>query len=88
MKTFIRDTYSSLKNRGIHDGVRRIKRSLRDKENTKFCLKFDIQKFYPSIDNEILKSIIREKIKDKALLWLLDEIIDSTTGVPIGNYLS
>lgn len=87
-KTLIRDTYSSIKGRGIHDGVKRVKEALRDKENTQFCLKLDIQKFYPSINNELLKLTIRKKIKDSDVLWLLDEIIDSTKGVPIGNYLS
>jgi len=88
VKTLIIDTYSSLKNRGIHKGVKRIKRALKDKENTKYCLKMDVQKFYPSIKHNILKNIIRKKIKDGDLLWLLDEIIDSAKGVPIGNYLS
>jgi hypothetical protein len=87
-KSLIRDTYSSIKGRGIHDGVKRIKKALIDKENTTYCLKMDVKKFYPSVDNEILKQIIRKKIKDKDLLWLLDEIIDSTKGIPIGNYLS
>lgn len=40
------------------------------------------------IKYKILKQIIRKKIKDKNLLKLLDEIIDSADGVPIGNYLS
>jgi len=31
---------------------------------------------------------LRRKFKDKDLLWLLDEIIDSADGVPIGNFLS
>ena len=48
----------------------------------------DIRKFYPSLNHDILKAIIRKKVKDKDLLWLLDEIIDSAEGVPIGNYLS
>lgn len=88
VKTLITDTYSSLKGRGIHNGVRRIKKALKDKENTQYCLKMDVRKFYPSIDHDILKSIIKQKIKDPDVLWLLDEIIDSTDGVPIGNYLS
>jgi retron-type reverse transcriptase len=88
MKTLIADTYSSLKNRGIHKGVKRIKKALKDREDTKYCLKMDVRKFYPSIDHDILKQIIRRKIKDKDLLWLLDHIIDSASGVPIGNYLS
>ena len=87
-KSLIRDTFSSIKGRGIYDGFKRVKKSLINKENTKYCLKLDIKKYYPSIDNKILKQIIRKKIKDKDLLWLLDEIIDSTKGLPIGNYLS
>ena len=85
---FIRDTYACIKNRGIHDGLKRVKNSLSDIENTKYCLKLDIKKFYPSINHDILKDIIRKKIKDKKILYLLDEIIDSASGVPIGNYLS
>lgn len=88
VKSYITDTYSSIKNRGIHRGLHRIKKALIDKNNTQYCLKMDVRKFYPSIDHNILKSIIKLKIKDKNVLWLLDEIIDSTDGVPIGNYLS
>jgi len=84
----IRDTWASIKGRGIHKGVRRIKQSLLDRENTQFCLKMDVRKFYPSVDNSIMKKVIRNKIKDENLLWLIDEIIDSSDGLPIGNYLS
>ncbi len=31
---------------------------------------------------------MKRKFKDKDLLWLLDNIIDSADGLPIGNYLS
>jgi RNA-directed DNA polymerase len=85
---FVRDTYACIKTRGIHDGLKRLKEFLKDKENTTYCLKIDVRKFYPSIDHTILKGIIRKKIKDNKLLFLLDEIIDSAPGVPIGNYLS
>lgn len=88
-KIFTADTYSCIKDRGIHSLVKRLKRDLhKDSEGTMYCLKMDIRKFYPSLDHDILKSIIRKKIKDCELLWLLDEIIDSAEGVPIGNYLS
>ena len=89
VKSLIRDTYQSIKGRGVHLAARRIQKALsNNKEETKFCLKIDIKKYYPSVDNEILKSIIRIKIKDNDLLELLYEIIDSTKGLPIGNYLS
>jgi len=88
VRTLIKDTYSSLKGRGIHSGVKRIKKALKDRDTTQYCLKMDVRKFYPSIDHDILKRILQKKIKDEDLLWLLNEIIDSTGGVPIGNYLS
>ena len=87
---FIKDTYACVKNRGIHSAAKKLKSQLRNhKSETKYCLKMDIKKFYPSIDQSILKTIIRRKIKDKKVLIILDEIIDSVpNGVPIGNYLS
>lgn len=88
VSTFTIDTYSCIKGRGIHAAVNTVKCALRDIPGTQFCLKMDIRKFYPSIDHIILKQLLRRKIKDKDLLWLLDEIIDSTDGLPIGNYLS
>jgi len=86
--TLIKDTFSSIKGRGIHKGVGKVKEALTHKEETKYCLKMDVSKYYPSIDHDVLKQIIRKKIKDPELLWLLDEIIDSAHGIPIGNYLS
>ena len=53
-----------------------------------YCLKLDVRKFYPSINHYVLKKMLRRKFKDADLLWLLDEIIDSAPGLPIGNYLS
>ena len=90
VSVFIKDTYACVKNRGIHSAAKKLKSQLRNnKEATKYCLKLDIKKFYPSIDQSILKVIIRRKIKDAKVLLILDEIISSVpNGVPIGNYLS
>lgn len=89
---FTADTYACIKGKGIHGVVKKMKHVLRtDPQDTRYCLKLDIKKFYPSIDHEILKKIVRRRIKDPRLLMLLDEIIDSVPdekGVPIGNYLS
>jgi retron-type reverse transcriptase len=88
----IKDTLACLKGRGIHQGVKRIRHALRtDPDNTKYCLKMDVKKFYPSMDHRILKNILARKIKDPDVMGLLGKIIDSTgpgPGVPIGNYLS
>lgn len=91
MSTFIPNTYSSLKGRGIHQGLRDLQRYLKDRPGTEYCLKFDVAKFYPSMDHDVLKGLLRKKIKDPDVLGLLDEIVDSVgtpKNVPIGNYLS
>lgn len=86
---FIRDTYGSIPGRGIHDAVKRITKNLKsDPKNTKYCLKLDIRKFYPSVDHDRLKQHLQRKLKDPQLLTLLFEVIDSAPGIPIGNYLS
>jgi len=92
MKKFVKNTYSAIPGRGIHKCLKDVTKDMRtDVVNCQYCLKIDVRKFYPSIDHRILKKMYRSFIKDKELLWLLDEIIDSTegvTGIPIGNYLS
>ena len=84
---FIKDTYQSIKGRGVHKAKSRIEYAIR-KHKLKYYLKIDIRKFYPSVDNEILKEVVAKKIKCKDTLQLLAVIIDSTKGLPIGNYLS
>lgn len=88
VSVFTADTYSCIKGRGIHAAAKGVKHALQDVAGTQYCLKLDIKKFYPSIDHAILKHLLRKKFKDDGLLWLLDEIIDSAPGLPIGNYLS
>lgn len=90
VRIFTNDTYSCIKNRGILKCAIDTRRELLDfPDETKYCLKIDIRKYYPSINHDVLKVIIRKKLKDERLLALLDEIIDSVdSGVPIGNYLS
>lgn len=92
MRYFTKNTYSAIPGRGIHGCLKDVINAVqKDVPNCQYCLKIDAKKFYPSIDHKILKSIYRRLFKDKELLWLIDEIIDSTSGdigIPIGNYLS
>lgn len=88
VSTFTADTYSCIKGRGVHAAVDKLKHALKDVPGTRYCLKLDIRQFYPSVDHTILKTLLRRKFKDNDLLELLDGIIDSSPGLPIGNYLS
>jgi hypothetical protein len=87
-KQYTKNTYSCIKGRGIHACLRDLKIALLDRQNTIYCLKLDITKFYPSINHDILKGIVKRKIKCPRTLNLIFEIIDSADGLPIGNYLS
>lgn len=87
MKGMYEYSCGSVPNRGTSYGQRAIRKWLdNDYKNTKWCLKMDIKKFYPSINNEILKQMFRRKIKDKDCLWLIDTIIDGIEGQPIGFF--
>lgn len=89
LSVFTADTYSCIKGRGIHAAARKLRKTLdKDRDGCKYCMKIDIKKFYPSVDHGVMKTIVRKKIKDARLLHLLDGIIDSAPGLPIGNYLS
>ena len=81
---------ASVKGRGIHYGAKYVKKILvRDRKNTKYCLKLDIKKYYPSINKEILKHKFRRIIKCRDTLDLMDLIVDSSkNGLPIGNFTS
>ncbi|TSC83631.1 MAG: Uncharacterized protein G01um101413_960 [Parcubacteria group bacterium Gr01-1014_13] len=98
-RTFIVDSYSCRNEKGVHAGINRF-RTLAgqvSKNHTRTCwvLKCDIQKFFASIDQKILLSILKEHIPDKDIVRLLENIIDSfhtefkpDVGLPLGNLTS
>lgn len=88
VRNFTADTYSYIEGRGVHLAVDNMKAALKDVDGTRYYLQLDIMKFYPSITHRILKHMLRRKIKCERTLRLLDGIIDSADGLPIGNYLS
>lgn len=84
------DSYACRKGKGQHRASRRLMEFIGGNPDL-FCLQGDISKFFPSMNHAIIKAILKRKIKDKDLLWLLFDIIDSIDGdcnVPIGNLLS
>lgn len=98
-KQFIFDSYSCRKGKGTHKSVKRLETLVRivSRNYTKNCwsLKCDIKQFFASIDHDILKNLLSEKIKDKNIIWLLINVIDSfcseageNKGIPLGNLTS
>ncbi len=84
----IQNTYACIKKKG------QIKASIKCSENVrkyKYCLKCDIRKFYPSINQEKLSKSIHRIIRDDRLMDVVDDVIFSFPGgynCPIGNHCS
>lgn len=79
-RTFIRDSYANRSGYGTHRALKRFTKFAR---SSRYILQCDVQKYFPSIDRAILKSLIRRKINCPETLWLIDGIIDNGNDVPI-----
>ena len=81
---------ASIKGRGQVYGMKRIRQWVtKDQVGTKYVLKCDIRKFYPSVDQDKLMRFLRKKIKNETLLWLINELLKTfDDGLSIGSYLS
>jgi|SRR3989338_5688888 len=96
---FIYDSYANRKGKGTLKALQRFdyfKRKV-SKNNTIKCfvLKADIKKYFESVDHGILLNVIREKIKDNKVFWLIKRILgnyagggEAPKGMPLGNLTS
>lgn len=98
-KHFIYDSYSCRLGKGVYKATDRFEVFTRkvSQNHTKTCwvLKCDIRKFFDSIDQAVLMSILSDHISDKNIFQLLQNIIESFhgeqkhgAGLPLGNLTS
>jgi hypothetical protein len=71
----IHDLYSNRAGKGTHAAIRRCQEFCRAYP---YVLKCDVRKFFPSMDHEILKGMLRRAIRCQTTLGLLDRIIDGS----------
>lgn len=85
-RRFIRTTSASIKGRGMHDLMNYIRADLQnDPEGTRYCYKFDIRKFYESVDQDVLMDCVRRVFKDAKLIAMLDNFVHMMpSGISIG----
>ena len=83
-KIFIHDSYANRKGKGTLKAIQRFdqfKRKVYDKyTQTGYVLKADIKHYFNEIGHDILFNIIRRKIKDPKVLWLIKQIIANQGG--------
>lgn len=97
-KRFVHDSYSCRNSKGTHKAMERFKGcfSKESKNNTRSCfvLKCDVKKFFASIDQQRLISILSKHIENREVIGLLTKIIGSfhstypAVGLPLGNLTS
>ena len=85
-KRFIRTTSASIKKRGSHDLMAYIRRDMKeDPEGTRFCYKFDIKKFYESVNQDFVMYCVNRIFKDRKLIAMLDNFVRlMPEGISIG----
>ena len=82
-KGFIYDCHANIIGRGTLKAIGRFdvfKRKV-SKNNTRECyvLKADIKHYFEEINHEILINILRRKIKDERLIWLISKILKANS---------
>lgn len=96
-KRFIFDSFASRIGKGTHRAIGRLRLFCkilgRNGSTPCWILKCDIEKFFDNIDHKIIFSLIEKRIKDKKILNLIGEIINSfevkkDKGLPLGNLTS
>jgi retron-type reverse transcriptase len=95
---FIHDSYSCRKWRGTHRALKRFRefadRASKNDTETLWILKCDVRKFFASIDQKILISILQKYIPDHEVINLIQTVTDSFhstapgKGLPLGNLTS
>ena len=107
-RIFIHDSYASRINKGTLNGVLRfeefmrkvskngrlIKNAIDNNQIIGYALKADIKHYFETVDHEILISLIKKKIKDDKVIWLINQILSNYDaeiigkGMPLGNLTS
>ena len=107
-KIFICDSYASRVNKGTHNALIRFDKFKRKISNNGspinnyynnnsvegYVLKADIKHYFETVDHEILLSIIKRKISDEKVIWLIKQILNNfdskidKIGMPLGNLTS
>lgn len=84
------DSYASRKNKGQYAAL---ERAMGFQKKYKWFLKLDVRKYFDSICHNTLIKLLQKKFKEKSLIAIFKQIIDSYStsdgrGLPIGNLTS
>ena len=79
---------ASIKGKGQVYCARAVYSHIQD-DKIRYACKFDVRKYYESVDHEILMNWLRKRVKNEPLLWLIETLLKTfKSGLSIGSYLS
>ncbi len=97
-RSFIYDSYANRTGKGTLKAIQRFdsfkKKAGRNNKLKVFVLKADIKHYFDTVDHEVLLNIIKNKIKDEKVIWLIKKILsnyhlnEEGKGMPLGNLTS
>jgi retron-type reverse transcriptase len=98
-RTFIYDSCANRKGRGNLFALKRFERFRRkvtkNHASSGYCLKADIKHYFQEVNHKILLNIIKRRIKDEGVIWLIKRILNNNVsdnpsgkGMPLGNLTS
>ena len=98
-KAFIYDSFANRISKGTLKAIKRFDYFKRkaSSNNSKSCyvLKADIRKYFENVDHDVLMEVIKSKINDGRIIWLIRAILNncvgggrSKVGMPLGNLTS
>ena len=97
-KGFIYDSYANRIGKGTHKAIERFdifkRKASKNNTNSCFVLKADITHYFDEIDHNLSINIIRKKVSDERIIWLIKMILanysskQTDAGMPLGNLTS
>lgn len=70
--SLIMDTFACIKGKGLHFGVRRIKKFIRLNPEYRWFWKTDFKKYYQSLPHDVIRSGLERKVKDSQFIKLVE----------------
>jgi RNA-directed DNA polymerase len=94
---FSEDSYGFRPNRSAHQAIRKVEKDVR--EGYRFAVDLDLEKFFDTVDHDILMNRVARRVRDKGLLCLIGKYLragvvvngrlaKTVRGVPQGGPLS
>ena len=75
-RSFIYDSYACRVGKGTHRALDRFTHFAR---RFPYVLKSDIRLFFPNVDHQILCGLLKRKLRDEAIMWLVNRILRTGT---------